>query len=152
MNLLFGIMDMPAPFLSFSTLIGIGAVLCFLFSHILSVIGALKSNISYLIQYDIVFFLLVLFELFNFVRYLIYIKSNEYIENSLKTLKDTNNLSNIESKYLDKFLIQSLNLPLMITVVEFAIILFLMVNSYLISCNDDEKLIEDILKKKNNNL
>jgi len=80
-----------------------------------------------LIQYDIVFFLLVLFELFNFVRYLIYIKSNEYIENSLKTLKDTNNLSNIESKYLDKFLIQSLNLPLMITVVEFAIILFLMV-------------------------
>ncbi|KAL6600282.1 hypothetical protein LY90DRAFT_498591 [Neocallimastix californiae] len=120
MNLLFGIMDMPAPFLSFSTLIGIGAVLCFLFSHILSVIGALKSN--------------------------------EYIENSLKTLKDTNNLSNIESKYLDKFLIQSLNLPLMITVVEFAIILFLMVNSYLISCNDDEKLIEDILKKKNNNL
>ena len=80
-----------------------------------------------MIQYDIVFFLLVLFELFNFVRYLIYIKSNEYIENSLKTLKDTNNLSNIESKYLDKFLIQSLNLPLMITVVEFAIILFLMV-------------------------
>jgi glucan phosphoethanolaminetransferase (alkaline phosphatase superfamily) len=116
--------------------------ICVTISLILLLIGIEKRNKVFMNQFKIVFFIYLIYSLFSFIYGIYLFNNDEYVKESIKTLKNTYKEANMPnlSELPDEFYQNSIKNSMKFYIVEVIVIYALFVYYYLSTCS----YIEDI--------
>ncbi|KAG4104263.1 hypothetical protein H8356DRAFT_1371320 [Neocallimastix lanati (nom. inval.)] len=124
--------------------------ICGLISLILLLIGIEKRNTTFLNQFKIVFLIYVISQLFGYTYRIYLYNTDEFIEESIKTMKETYNkyttsiLFDMPDEYFRSTLKRSINYYIVEAIIIFALIVYY----YLSTCSYIED-VEESLNEEN---
>ncbi|KAL6600281.1 hypothetical protein U3516DRAFT_844804 [Neocallimastix sp. 'constans'] len=127
-----------------SIIIDYTVIVCVIISLIVLVIGVKKSKSSFMKQFRIVFLLDLVYEIYGIITYFIKVNSDEFIQETLKIMKDSYKTMNMENQLSEEMLINNIKRSFRVAMIEYIIISIIMIYYYLSTCS----YIEDVKEKQ----